>query len=94
MPDSDLDKSLKNKEEDTPRLVIFIDGEKIEMINVVGDGAVVQIDIKSVEYSLVVFTASYYVYDLAFPREFEQFLEFIKHWVFEDEDRQKNYLGS
>ena len=41
VPDSDLEKSLESKEEDTPRLVIFIDGEKIEMINVVGDGEVV-----------------------------------------------------
>ena len=29
------------------------------------------------------------MYDLAFPREFEQFLEFIKHWVFEDKERKK-----
>ena len=90
VPDSDLEKYLKSKEEDRPQIVIFVDGEKIEMINVVGDGVVVEIDNKSVEYSLVFLTASYYVYDLAFPREFEQVLEFIKHWIFGDEDRKKN----
>ena len=36
--DSDLEKYLKSKQEDTPRLVIFVDGEKIEMINIIGDG--------------------------------------------------------
>ena len=93
VPNSELEKCLKSRGEDTPRLVIFVDGEKIEMINIVGDGVVVEIDNKSVEYSFVVLTASYYVYDLAFPREFEQFLEFIKHWVFEDEDRKKKKMA-
>ena len=89
VPDDDLDRNLQSKEEETPRLVIFSDGENIEMIHIVGDGIVVQLDSKSVEYSLLVLTASYYVYDLAFPRDFEQILEFIKHYVFKDEDTKK-----
>ena len=87
--DTELEKYLRSKEEETPRLVIFSDGEMIEMINVVGDGIVVEIERKSIEYSLVVLTASYYVFDLAFPREFEQFLEFMKHLIFDDEDKKK-----
>ena len=87
--DSDIEKYLRSKEEDIPRIVIFSDDENIEMINIVGNGIVVQMDQKSVEYGLVVLTASYYVYDLAFPREFEEFLEFIKHCIFDDEDKKK-----
>ena len=87
--DTELEKYLRSKEEETPRLVILSDGEMIEMINVVGDGIVVEIERKSIEYSLVVLTASYYVFDLAFPREFEQFLEFMKHLIFDDEDKKK-----
>ena len=87
--DMELEKYLRSKEEETPRLVIFSDGEMIEMINVVGDGIVVEIERRSIEYSLVVLTASYYVFDLAFPREFEQFLEFMKHLIFDDEDKKK-----
>ena len=89
VPDCDLEKHLQTKEEETPRIVIFSDGENIEMIHIVGDGMVVQLDSKSMEYSLLVLTASYYVYDLAFPRDFEQFLEFIKHYIFKDEDKKK-----
>ena len=89
IPDVDLEKHLQSKEEETPRIVIFSDGENIEMIHIVGDGIVVQLDNKSVEYSLLVLTASYYVYDLAFPRDYEQFLEFLKHYIFQEEDIKK-----
>ena len=87
--DNDLEKTLKSKEEETPKLVFFTDAETIELIHLVGDGEVVVVENKSIEYSLVLLTAAYYVYDLAFPRENEQFLEFIKHCIFEDEDKKK-----
>ena len=87
--EKDIEKYLDSKEEDTPKIVIFLDGEKIEMISIIGDGIIVNIESKSLEYSLVVLTACYYVYDLAFPRKYEQFLEFIKHCIFKDEDKKK-----
>lgn len=89
IPDKEIEKNLKTKEEDTPRLVVFMDGDDIEIIYLVGNGTVVNIETKSVAYSLVVLTAAYYVFDLAFPREYEQFLEFIKHYIFMDEDIKK-----
>ena len=89
IPDKDIEKYLISKEEETPKIIIFADGENIEMINIIGDGMVVNIERKSIEYSLVVLTACYYVYDLAFPRQYEQFLEFMKHCIFKDEDKKK-----
>ena len=89
IPDKEIEKNLKTKEEDTPRLAVFVDEDDIEIIYLVGNGIVVNIGTKSVAYSLVVLTAAYYVFDLAFPREYEQFLEFIKHYIFMDEDKKK-----
>ena len=86
--EKDIEKYLDSKEEDTPKIVIFLDGEKIEMISIIGDGIIVNIKSKSLEYSLVVLTACYYFYDLAFHRKYEQFLEFIKHCIFKDEDKK------
>ena len=37
----------------------------------------------------VVLAACYYVYDLGLSRKYEQFLEFIKHCIFKDEDKKK-----
>ena len=90
--EKDIEKYLDSKEEDTPKIVIFLDGEKIEMISIIGDGIIVNIESKSLEYSLVVLTACYYVYDLAFPRKYEQFFEFIKHCLFKDEDKKRRSL--
>ena len=69
--------------------MLFLESDSVEIIHIVGDGIVMEIERKDVEYSLVVLTAAYYVFDLAFPREFEQFLEFIKHYILEDEDKKK-----
>ena len=87
--DEDIEKYLRSKEEETPRIVLFLESDSVEIIHIVGDGIVMEIERKDVEYSLVVLTAAYYVFDLAFPREFEQFLEFIKHYILEDEDKKK-----
>ena len=87
--DEDIEKYLRSKEEETPKIVIFLDTDGVEMIHIVGDGIVVETERKDVEYSLVALAAAYYVFDLAFPRELEQFLEFIKHYIFEDEDKKK-----
>ena len=60
IPDKDIKKYLISKEEETPKIIIFADGENIEMINITGDGMVVNIERKSIEYSLVILTACYY----------------------------------
>ena len=90
--EKDIEKYLDSKEEDTTKIVIFLDGEKIEMISIIGDGIIVHIESKSLEYSLVVLTACYYIYDLAFPRKYEQFLEFIKHCIFKDKNKKRRSL--
>ena len=89
MPDNTIETYLKSKEEETPQLVMFLDEDNIDMICITGDGIVISVERKSVEYSLVVLAACYYVYDLAFPRKYELFLEFIKHCIFKDEDKKK-----
>ena len=89
IPDSTIEKYLQTKEEETPQLVMFLDEDNIEMICIIGDGIVVSVERKCVEYSLVVLAACYYVYDLALSRKYEQFLEFIKHCIFKDEDKKK-----
>ena len=38
--------------------MIFVDGDNIEMVNIIGNGVVVNVERKSIEYSLVVLTAS------------------------------------
>ena len=87
--DEDIEKYLRSKEEETPKIVIFLDTDGVEIIHIVGDGIVVETERKDVEYSLFALAAAYYVFDLAFPRELEQFLEFIKHYILEDEDKKK-----
>ena len=87
--DEDIEKFLWTKEEETPKIVIFLDTDGVEIIHIVGDGIVVETERKDVEYSLVALAAAYYVFDLAFPRELEQFFEFIKHYILEDEDKKK-----
>ena len=49
--EKDIEKYLDSKEEDTLKIVIFLDGEKIEMISIIGDGIIVNIESKSLEYS-------------------------------------------
>ena len=90
--DEDIEKYLQSKEEETPKIVIFLETDGVEIIHIVGDGIVVETERKDVEYSLVALAAAYYVFDLAFPRELEQFLEFIKHYILEDEDKKKKKL--
>ena len=87
--DEDIEKYLRSKEEETLKIVLFLDTDGVEIIYIVGDGIVVETERKNVEYSLVALAAAYYVFDLAFPRELEQFLEFIKQYILDDEDKQK-----
>ena len=44
IPDKDIEKYLISKEEETPKIIIFADGDNIEMINIIGDGIVVNIE--------------------------------------------------
>ena len=87
--DEDIEKYLQSKEEETPKILLFLDTDGVEIIHIVGDGIVVETERKDVEYSLVALAAAYYVFDLTFPRELEQFLELIKHYILEDEDKKK-----
>ena len=66
--DEDIEKYLQSKEEETPKIVIFLDTNGVEIIHIIGDGIVVETERKDVKYSLVALAAAYYVFDLAFPR--------------------------
>ena len=78
------EKFQKSSEEEQPRIVLFTKEGKIEGANIVGDGIVVNMVESTIEYVLMVLICCYYVYDLAYPRKYCQFLGLMQHLVIED----------
>ena len=69
---------------------------KIEVATIVWDGIVVNMVESTIEYILIVFICCYYVYDLAYPRKYCQFLGLMQHLVIEDpflDTKSSGFLG-
>ena len=77
--EEDAAKFLKSTEEEHPRIVVFSKGGQNEIVSIVGDSVVVNVKITGMEYVLVVLLAAYYVFDLAYPRKYSQFLGILQH---------------
>ena len=89
----EMKKHLKTKEEEHPKLLVFLSDGKIELIEIAGDGTVINVTNNSVAYALIALVACYYVDDLAFPRKYCQSLGFIQHVVIKDKYVDKKSSG-
>ena len=82
--EENAEKFLKSPQEEQPRIVIFNKNGENEVANIVGDGIVVNLTETSLHYALIVLVCCFYIYDLAYPRKYCQFLGLIQHIVLED----------
>ena len=82
VPSKDIERKLQSKAEDYPKLVIFLmDNYNVESINITGDGHTFDVTDMGVPCAVLLLCASYYVFDMAFPRKYNQFLGLIQHKI-------------
>ena len=81
----DMEKALKTKEEATPILVVLTNNNK-EISNLYLAGNSIHVTFEEVElsYAVLVLIMAYYVFELAYPREFCQLLGFIQQLILGD----------
>lgn len=83
--EKDFDKYTKSHEEEGPRLVLFLKGtEQLEMAVIVTDSCKIYCQAKSILDSIIIVLASYYVFNLDYPRKYNQCLGFSQQCVLED----------
>ena len=80
-----FDKYTKSHEEEGPRLVMFLNGkEQLEMAVIVTDSCKIYCQAKSILDSIIILLASYYVFNLDYPRKYYQCLGFLQQYVLWD----------
>lgn len=76
---------LHSEPKEAPFLLVALDGNgDIITIHIIGDGKDVFGQTENVLDAIVLLIAVYYVFDLSYPRAYDQFLGFIQHWVIGD----------
>ena len=69
--EKDFDKYTKSHEEEGPRLVLFLKGkEQLEIAVIVTDSCKIYCQAKSILDSIIILLASYYVFNLDYPRKY------------------------
>ena len=77
-----LEKSIGFKQ---PRIIALTTNEKVNLLEIVGDGTIINVSEVDVAYAIILLTCSYYVFDLAYPRRFCQTLGFFQHKVLDEQ---------
>ena len=89
VPNKELDKKLKTHAEEYPKLAVFVmDKRKIEMIRIIGDGEVIEVNDTGIAGAILLLCITYHVFELNFPRKYNQLLGYIQHQVLKEK-----YLG-
>ena len=74
---------MKSEKDDSPILIAFtsVGSCNIELLAIVGDETVLTIDSTDIIEGLLILMSVYYVFDLAYPRMYCQFLGLIQHII-------------
>ena len=85
-----LEKSVGFKQ---PHIIALTTNEKVNLLEIVGDGTIINVSEVDVPYAIILLMCSYYVFDLAYPRRFCQTLGFFQHKVLDEEFLDTNSSG-
>ena len=82
MEDDKIAMALETVENDSPQLVMFVANDiDVELLEICGDGTIIHLNHCDVIEAVLTVAACYYVFDIAYPRIYTQFLGFIQHLV-------------
>lgn len=89
LPPGQVQKKLRTEEQEHPKLIVFtIDGSKIDMIRITGEGHVIELDDMGMVEAVLLLCITYRVAEISFPRKYCQFLGMLTHRIFKE-----NYPG-
>ena len=81
IPDAEVDQLLESKEKEAPRIVVFRRDGEIIGTYIVGDKTVITSQRTSFAASFIVLVATYYVFNLEYPRVYSQLLGLFQTYV-------------
>ena len=64
-----------------PKLFVSVEDRSVKSLTMVGDGLTMQLEHCEVSRACVTLLASYYVFDIEYPRPYSQFLGFVQEAV-------------
>ena len=80
VPEGDVPKHIESDNNDCPKLTLFMSGDSVEMAALCGDGKTIYLT-KKINRAVLSLLASYYVFDIGYPRRYEQLLAFLQETV-------------
>ena len=81
----EVEKKMSTKAGEHPKLVIFImDKKKVELIKIVGDGHAIDVTEMGVAGALLMLCVSYYVFEMSYPKKYNQILGLIQHKIIKE----------
>src|ERR1700759_3975813 len=81
VPEADIPKHLETHRNHGPMLVVFMIGDHFELGTVVADGIQIETQAADMLQAFLVLLATYYVFDLSYPRAYSQLLGFFQQYV-------------
>lgn len=81
LPDEDIQKSLKTKTLQPPKLVVFKSEGKIKGQYIVSDNTYIECCATSANASILELMAAYYVFDMEYPRMYSQLLGILQTYL-------------
>ena len=85
IPEEEVEKHLQTPGEEQPHIIGLVTNEKVNLLEIVGDGTIINVSEVDVPYAFILLTCSYYVFNLAYPRRFCQTLGFFQHKVLDEQ---------
>lgn len=77
-----MEKYTKSHEEVCPRLILFLKGmDQLEMTVIATNNCRIYCQTENVINSIMILLASYYVFNLDYPRKYSQCLGFLQQYV-------------
>ena len=85
IPEKEMEKHFQTPGEEQPCIIALVTNEKVNLLEIVGDGTIINVSKVDVPYAIILLTCSYYVFNLAYPRRFCQTLGFFQHKVLDEQ---------
>lgn len=80
--EKEVEKYTKSHEEECPRLILFLKGmDQLEMTVITTNNCRIYCQTENVINSIMILLASYYVFNLDYPRKYSQCLGFLQQYV-------------
>ena len=83
VPDANLAEFLKTAEQDPFHLIAFLQNGKLSGIYVAGDTITIAVPSRTVESAVFTLLASYFVFDVDYPRQYAMFFAVLQSLVLE-----------